>query len=76
MPTDWSQMVDLLLMDETLVENPALNFTFLEKAVSAWLGAQESAGVSKATKATPKQLLTVFKLIRAEYNDRIARSND
>ena len=71
-PTDWSQMVDLLLMDETLVENPALNFTFLEKAVSAWLSAQETKNVG-ATKATPKQILIVFKLIKAEYNDRIAR---
>ena len=51
-PTDWSEMVELLLMDETLMDNPALRFTFLEKAVGSWLSTQE--GDIKVTKATPR----------------------
>ena len=62
-------MVELLLMDETLMDNAALKFTFLEKAVGPWLSTQE--GDIQATKATPRQLFTVFKLIKAEYDDRI-----
>ena len=73
-PTDWSQMVELLLMDDTLADNKALKFTFLEKAVGSWLSTQEVE--IKVTKATPKQLMTVFKLIKAEYDEKIVREND
>ena len=64
-------MVELLLMDETLPNNTALKLNFLETAISSWLHAQE--GEMRASMATPKQLLTVFKLIKAEYDDKIAR---
>ena len=67
-------MVELLLMDETLMDNTALRFTFLEKAVGSWLSAQE--GDTKVTKATPRQLFTVFKLIKAEYDERIVREDN
>ena len=63
-------MVELLLMDETLTSNPALKLTFLEKAVSAWLKDKENSTV---TMATPNQLHSVFKLIKAEYDERIVQ---
>jgi len=30
-------MVELLLMDDTITENPALKYVFLEKAANIWL---------------------------------------
>ena len=57
-------------MDETLTSNSALKLTFVEKAVTAWLKDKKNSTV---TMATPNQLHSVFKLIKAEYDDRIAK---
>jgi len=51
-------MVELLLMDDTLTENPALKYVFLEKAANNWLQASVMP-----TMATPSQLQNVFRLI-------------
>ena len=59
-------MVELLLMDQNLAESPALKYTFLEKAANTWL-----QGSIVPTLATPSQLQTVFKLIKAEYDGKL-----
>lgn len=59
-------MVELLLMDDTITENSALKYVFLERAANIWL-----QGSVSPTLATPSQLHTVFRLIKAEYDERL-----
>ena len=66
-------MIELMLIDDTLPESQAVTFEFLETAVSSWLDSWGS-GQMHISLTTPRQVQTIFKLIYAEYNDKIKRS--